>query len=112
MSWEEARDRELAHWATLRDAIGSASPVELLTEINAADAFCEKVREETDGPVDYCARCLFYQQFGGCRETGSRMSECVAAHDWEALRAQVDAVTAHLRALAVPAAAKADACRA
>jgi hypothetical protein len=102
MSWEEARDRELAHWVTIREAIGSASPVELLTEINAADAFCQKVREEADGPIDYCPRCLFYQQFGGCRVTGSRMSESVAAHDWDALRAQVDEVTAHLRTLSVP----------
>jgi len=110
MSWEEARDRELAHWATIQDAIGTASPVELLTEINATDAFCEKVRDEADGPIDYCPRCLFYQQFGGCRETGSRMSESVAAQDWEALRTQVDAVTAHLRALVVPPAANAQAC--
>lgn len=102
MSWEEARDRELAHWAAVREAIGTASPVELLTEINATDAFCTKAREEADGPIDYCPRCLFYQQFGGCRETGGRMSESVAAEDWDGLRAQVDALTAHLRALNVP----------
>jgi hypothetical protein len=109
MSWVEARDRELAHWSAVRTAIGSASPVELLTEINAADAFCEKAREEADGEIHYCDRCLFYQQFGGCRQAGGRMSESVAARDWEGLRQQVDEVTAHLRALAVPAPATAQA---
>ena len=102
MNWEEARDRELAHWASVRDAIGTASPVELIAEINAADALCEKVREEAGGPIDYCPRCLFYQQFGGCRVSSGQMSESVAAHDWDGLRAQVDALTAHLRALKVP----------
>lgn len=102
MSWEEARNRELAHWSAIREAIGTAAPVELLTEINAADAFCEKAREGASGPIDYCPRCLFYQQFGGCRETSGRMSERVAAQDWEALRTQVDKVITHLQALAVP----------
>ena len=109
MSWEEARERELAHWAAVRDAIDSPSPVELLTEINAADSFCEKAREEADGPVDFCPKCLFYQQFGGCRATSSRMSESVADGDWDALRAQVDEVTAHLRALTIPSPATAPA---
>ena len=101
-SWEEARHRELAHWSAIRDAIGVAAPVELLTEINAADAFCGKAREGAEGPIDYCPRCLFYQQFGGCHEMSGRMSERAAAGDWEGLRAQVDEFMLHLRALAVP----------
>lgn len=112
MNWTEARDRELAHWSAIRDAIGSASPVELLTEINAADAFCDKAKQEnveiggaSSTAEDPCPRCLFYQQFGGCRETSGRMSESVAIQDWEGLRAQVDEVIAHLHALKVPAAA-------
>jgi hypothetical protein len=102
MSWEEARNRELAHWFAIRDAIGTAAPVELLTEINAADAFCERAREETGSALGLCARCLFYQQFGGCRVTSSRMSERVAEGDWEGLRAMVDEVIDHVRALDVP----------
>jgi len=115
MNWTEARDRELAHWSAVRNAIGSASPVELLTEINAADAFCDTAKHETvaigtvaaagHAPGEPCPRCLFYQQFGGCRETSGRMSESVATHDWEGLRAQVDEVIAHLHGLEVPVAA-------
>jgi hypothetical protein len=102
MSWEEARTRELAHWLAIRDGIGTAAPVELLTEINAADAFCERAREETaDDPAGLCSRCLFFQQFGGCRATGGRMSERVAEGDWEGLRALVDEVIGRLRALDV-----------
>jgi hypothetical protein len=103
MSWDDARQRELAHWSAVRDAIGTASPVELLAEINAADAFCEKAREEAGRPADLCDRCLFYQQFGGCRETGGRMSEQVAAGDWDGLRAMVDGFIVRLRALDVEA---------
>lgn len=102
MSWEEARNRELAHWSAIRDAIGVAAPVELLTEINAADALCEKARKEAGSPIDYCTRCLLYQQVGGCRETSARMSERVAARDWTGLRAMVDELVAHLHALPVP----------
>ena len=103
MRWEEARDRELIHWSAIRDSIGTASPVELLIEINSADAFCEKARQEACEPADRCTRCLFYQQFGGCRETSGRMSERIAEGDWEGLRAMVDEVLAHVRALEIPA---------
>lgn len=103
MSWEEARNRELAHWTAVHDAIGTAAPVELLTEINATDAFCDKAREVAGDPIDYCSRCLLYHQFGGCRDTSGRMSERVAQRDWEGLRAMVDELIAHLRGLAVPA---------
>lgn len=102
MNWKEARNRELAHWFAIRDAIGTAAPVELLTEINAIDAFCDKAREEAGGSFVDCARCLFYQQFGGCREASGRMSERVAAGDWQELRALVDELIAHLGALDVP----------
>jgi hypothetical protein len=105
MNWEEARNRDLAHWSAVRDAIGEAEPVELLTQINAADALCEKAREEAGSPLDYCARCRFYQQFGGCREVSGRMSEYVAESDWEGLRALVDEFIAHLRALDVSSSA-------
>jgi hypothetical protein len=98
MNWQEARDHELAHWSAIRSAIGTAAPVDLLTEINAADAFCDKARCEPGESLDYCARCRFYQQFGGCREASGRMSERAAAGDWEGLRALVDELIAHLRA--------------
>jgi hypothetical protein len=51
MSWEEARDRELAHWSAVQASIGSASPIELLTEINAVDALCAQTREEGGPPA-------------------------------------------------------------
>jgi hypothetical protein len=101
MNWEEARNRELAHWSAVRDAIGAAGSLELLIEINASNAFCDKARE-TDGPIDYCARCLFYRQFGGCRESSGRMSELVAQRDWQGLRALVDEFIADLHTFAVP----------
>jgi len=105
MSWEEARDRELAHWSAIREAIGTATPVELLTEINAASALCEKAKGEANSSLSYCDRCLFYQQLGGCREVSGRMSERVAENDWDGLQSLVDGFIAHLRALEVPGSA-------
>jgi len=102
MDWEEARNRELAHWSAVREAVGAASQVELLTEINAADALCEKSRTEAGGAPDFCGRCLFYQQFGGCRAATGRMSDRAAAGDWEGLRELLDGYVAHLRAFSVP----------
>lgn len=102
MTWQEARDRELAHWSAVRDALGSAAPVDLLTEINAADALCEKAGEEAHEALNPCVRCLVYQQFGGCREVSGRMSERVAAGDREGARALLDGFLAHLRALEIP----------
>jgi len=107
MDWEEARDRELAHWLAVREAVSATSQVELLTEINAADALCQKSREEAGGASGFCDRCLFYQQFGGCREVTGRMSDLVAACDWEGVRELLNGYIAHLRALRIPAPAAA-----
>lgn len=102
MSWEEARDRELARWFAIRDAIGVTEPVKLLTEINATGTLCDKAKGETGESINYCDRCLFYQQFGGCREVSGRMSERVTESDWKGLRSLVDEFIAHLRALEIP----------
>jgi hypothetical protein len=103
MNWEDARDRTLTHWSALRDAIGTADPLDLLVEINVIDALCDKSREVAGEPFGYCSCCLFYQQFGGCREVSSRMSDRAAARDWEGLKALVDEFIAHLKALQIPA---------
>jgi len=102
MDWEEARNRELAHWSAVRESVGGASQVELLTEINAADALCDKSRAEAGEAPDFCGRCLFYQQFGGCREVTGHMSDRAAARNWEGLRELLDGYIAYLRALRVP----------
>lgn len=102
MSWEDARNRELARWSAIRDAIGIAEPLELLTEINATGTLCDKAKGEAGESLTYCDRCLFYQQFGGCREVSGRMSERASENDWKGLRALVDEFIAHLRALEIP----------
>lgn len=101
MDWEEARNRELVHWLSVREAVSTASQVELLTEINAADALCEKSREVAGGAGNFCNRCLFYQQFGGCREVISQMSKLAAARAWEGLNELLDGYIVHLRELRV-----------
>lgn len=102
MSWEEARNRELARWLSIREGIGVTEPVKLLTEINVTSTLCEKAKEGAGESLNYCDRCLFYQQFGGCREVSGRMSERVSESDWKGLRALVDEFIAHLRALEIP----------
>ena len=105
MSWEEARNREITRWSAIRDAIGTAAPVDLLTEINTASTLCDKAKGEAGESLNYCDRCLFYQQFGGCREVSGRMSERVAESYWQGLQTLVDGFIAHLRALEIPSAA-------
>jgi hypothetical protein len=102
MDWEEARSRMLTRWHGIRDAIGTAHPLDLLVEINVVNEFCGKAKEEAGSPWAFCDYCPFYHQFGGCREVSARMGERAAAKDWEALTALVDEFIAHLEALKVP----------
>jgi hypothetical protein len=102
MDWQEARTRMLARWGAIRDAIGTAHPLDLMVEINVVNEFCGKAKEESGSPWAFCDYCPFYHQFGGCREVSARMSESAAARDWEGLRGQVEEFIAHLVALRVP----------
>ena len=102
MEWQEAREQTLAIWFAIRDNIGKADPLDLLTEINAMCALCEKADEEAGGPYNRCHYCLFYQQFGGCLAVNAVMSECVVARDWDRLRVKVEEFIAHLQQLKLP----------
>lgn len=104
MTWNEAKEGTIRQWTSIRDAIGTADTVTLLTEINTVCDLCEK-SDDVKGstPLGRCDYCLFYQQFGGCQEVSARMSELVASHDWDEVRALVDDMIARTRAMKVPA---------
>jgi hypothetical protein len=102
MEWVDAKAKTLSYWKDLREAIDREDEVELLTEINAISDLCQMANEEAPDRLQRCQHCLFYQQFGGCRETNAEMSLKVANHDWDGLRAMIDDFTQHLRAMKVP----------
>lgn len=104
MSWTEAIDNTLRQWITIRDSIGSASEVELLTEINAVCDLCAQSEKEAGNALERCEHCLFYQQHGGCRELSARMSEAVVSKDWSELRRLIDTTLHDLEAMDLPAA--------
>jgi hypothetical protein len=107
MSWTEAIEATHRQWTAIRDSIGEADEVELLTEINAVCDLCEKAEAEEGSGIGRCRRCLFYQRFGGCQEVSARMSEAVIERDWDRLRHLVDETIGGLRSLTltVPAVA-------
>lgn len=105
MTWKEAQESTIRQWEAIRDAIGTADTVTLLAEINAVCDLCEKSDEvKGDAPFERCDYCLFYQQFGGCREVSARMSELVVEKRLAEVRALVDDMIAKTRALKVVAA--------
>ncbi len=104
MNWTEAIDGTLRQWTTIRDSIGTASEVELLTEINAVCDLCAKSEDDAGNGIERCRHCLFYQQFGGCRELSARMSEAVVCKDWDQLRRLIDTTVRDMQAMDLPAA--------
>jgi hypothetical protein len=90
MDWRQARDATLSDWRRIRASIGEADPIELLTDVNAVCALCEKADEEPPEGKSRCERCLVARQFGGCSQLNGLMSEKIAEHDWEGLTALVD----------------------
>lgn len=103
MTWKEAQEGTIRQWKTIRDAIGTADTVTLLTEINAVCDLCEKA-DETKGetPFGRCDYCLFYQQFGGCREVSARMSELTVENRLDEVRALVDEMIAKTELMKAP----------
>jgi hypothetical protein len=102
MDWHQAHDSTLALWVGIRDRIGEADPVELLTDINTVNDMCVKAKEEAGAPWGHCHYCLFYQQYGGCKEVSGRMSEAIVSKDWGELRRLLDDFIAHLRQMEIP----------
>ena len=102
MTWKEAQEGTIRQWESIRDAVGTADTVKLLTEINAVCDLCQKSDEvKGDTPFGRCDYCLFYQQFGGCQKVSATMSELVASRRWDEVRALVDDMIARTRAMAV-----------
>ena len=104
MTWQEAKDSTIQQWITIQSLIGRADTVELLTEINAVCDLCEKSDEEAGTPFGRCDYCLFYRQFGGCREVSARLSELVVSGELDEVRAIVDDVIGKTDALILGAA--------
>lgn len=102
MTWNEAKQGTIRQWESIRDAIGKADTVELLTEINAVCDLCGKADQEAGTPFARCDYCLFYQQFGGCREVSARLSELVASGELDEVRTVVDDMIHKTEALVVP----------
>lgn len=103
MTWKEAQEGTIRQWTAIRDSIGMVDTVTLLTDINAVCDLCSK-SDEVKGETSFgrCDYCLFYQQFGGCREVSARMSDLVASHDWTEVRALVDDMIARTRVMELP----------
>jgi len=100
MSWQQAKRETLEEWRRIRASIGRRDELQLLTDINAAGAMCSEARSESE-PGRKCSRCRFFDQFGGCSEVSGKMSELVAAKQWDELRALVDQFLADLERLEV-----------
>jgi hypothetical protein len=107
MTWTDAVEGTLRQWNAIRDSIAEPDEVELLTEINAVCDLCEKSEQEKGSGIGRCERCLFYQQFGGCRDLSARMSEAVVEKDWDRLRHLIDETIRSLKSLSLPADASA-----
>lgn len=102
MTWKEAQQGTIRQWENIRNAISRADTVELLTEINAVCDLCEKSEEESGTPIGRCDYCLFYQQFGGCREVSATLSELVVSGRLDEVRFIVDDMIRKTWSLALP----------
>lgn len=102
MNWTEAIEGTIRQWDTIRESIGNASDVELLTEINAVCDLCKKAEEVEGSAIGRCHACLFYQQFGGCQELSARMSLAVVEKDWDRLHRLLDETIRGMRSLNLP----------
>jgi hypothetical protein len=106
MNWQEAKESTLRLWQSIYDSVGTADPVQLLTEINAIGDLCSLAKEEaeTQHELAKCNYCPAFQQFGGCREVSGILSELVAERKWEELRANIRQFMRQLERMEAPGA--------
>jgi hypothetical protein len=102
MTWQESQKNTLRTWHAIRDAIGTAHPLDLLVEMNVVMDLCEKAEEEAGGHWNRCEHCLLQQQHGNCREISARMSELAASREWDELRRLVEEFIRRLEFLQLP----------
>src|SRR5688572_20697993 len=105
IDWKNARQTSLLKWHAIRDAVGEASPAELLTVANEMCDMCVKAKEEqlVQGSGTRCDHCLYLQQFGGCQEVTTRLNDRIVARDWTAVRELTGEVIRRLETLRIPA---------
>ncbi len=108
MTWKQALEETLDQWYALRDEIGLAPDVELLTDIHAACPLCEKATEVAGDPARRCEVCPLSRQFGSCYPISGEMSESIARHDFAGLADLVDEFIARLEAVRLPFEAEPD----
>jgi hypothetical protein len=104
MQWEEAKRNTLTLWSSIRDSIGTADPVTLLTEINGITDLCVVSRSEAQehGDLVKCHYCPAYSQFGGCKDVCGELSDLVARKQWDELRAMIQGFIDTLETMETP----------
>ena len=105
MNWEEAKRNTIEVWSSIRDSIGTADELELLTEINSIDDLCVLSRNEASEHGDNvkCHFCPAYQQFGGCKAVCGELSELVTRKEWDAMRGIVQNFIDTIETMELPA---------
>jgi hypothetical protein len=105
MTWKEAKQQTVAQWRLLIDRIGHDDVLDLLIELNAVTALCERARVEAleHGEPRKCQYCLAYDQLGGCGAVEEVLSEKLVAGEWDEARDLARRILADLESLEVPA---------
>jgi hypothetical protein len=103
MEWQQALDETISSWERIRDGIGDADELQLLSDINAVCDLCRMSDDEAhESGGRRCDHCLVFQQWGGCLGINALMSEKVVEKDWDELRHLVDRFITELRTTATP----------
>ena len=106
MNWEDAKQSTLRFWRSLYASVGTADPLDLLTEINGITDLCVVAKEEaaTTHDLAKCHYCPAYEQFGGCRPASAALSELVAKRDWPELKLRIGSFIEELERMEAPGA--------
>lgn len=104
MTWAEAKQKTVEQWRTLIPRIGVDDPLELLSEVNAVNALCDRARVEAARHDDWrkCRFCIAFEQLGGCGAVEAVLSEKILAREWDEARDLARRVLGELIALEVP----------
>lgn len=117
MKWEQARQESIEKWLQVDGMVqemvdeGRRDPVDLLTQIAEACAFCETAMEHRahgDAPLaglkgmNKCHYCEAYAFYGGCQEPIHHLNQAIADENWEGVRGRIREIVKALEGMELP----------
>lgn len=102
MDWKKAKQRTLGEWLRIRSALTDGDALQLVTDINAVCALCEKAREVAGSAAERCSQCIAFGDTKICEDYRFKLSELILDRDEAAATVLLEEIIQRVRDAPLP----------